>query len=134
MTDTLFPARLPGTSVVGILSTTNNIDLTTTATTALYTPSNNSVIITAIIIRPTTISGFVSAAVIGIGQNGSVNDIVPAATLTNLTSTSVYFFIAPPSGATPAKTPSGTVINLKVATPGVSTTFLASVDLIGYLV
>lgn len=132
MTDILFPARLPGTTVVGILSTVTAISLTATATTSLYTPSGHSAIITGIMIRPTTVTAFTIAGAISIGQNGSVNDIIPITTLTGLNTTALFFPLTPLIAS--AITISGNTISLKVTTGATATTLTASVDLIGYLI
>jgi hypothetical protein len=132
MADTLFPARLPGTTVVGILKTTSNISLTSAATTALYTPSGNSAVVTGIIVRITAVTAFVTAASISIGQNGSVNDIIPITALTGLNSTALFFPLTPTIVS--ALTISGNTISLKVTTGATATTLTASVDLLGYLV
>jgi hypothetical protein len=132
MTDTLFPARLPGTTVLGILSTTNNVDLTAAASTNLYTPNGKSAIVTGVMIRITTVTAFVTAASASIGQNASVNDIIPITALTGLNAVTLYFPISPI--AISMITPSGTPIKFKVTTQAVATALLASIDLIGYLV
>jgi hypothetical protein len=124
------PTSLPAD--LYILSTTTGIDLTSVATTSLFTPSGHSAVVTGIIVRITAVNTFVTAGSISIGQNGSVNDIIPITALTGLNTTALFFPLTPAVVA--ALTISGNTISLKVTTGATATTLTGAVDLLGYLI
>lgn len=133
-TGQVLTAQLPASlsSCLQILSTISAIDFTAAGTTTLYTPSGKTAIITGVMIRPTTVTTFVSAASVSIGQNASVNDIIPITALTALNATGLYFPLL--ASLLAAVAPSATPIKLKVTTPAVATALIGAVDLIGYLI
>lgn len=117
--------------VENILSTVDSIDLKTVGVTNLFAvPSSLKCVVTKIIIRPTTVSGFVSVATLGVGTNGTEDDIMPSQALTGLDDVAeAYVYV--PSGVIIVAQPAD-IIKLGVDTGASATTFIASVDLIGY--
>ncbi len=116
-----------------LLSTTNGIDLKSVVTTNLYiVPSGSKAIITGAIIRPTLVDTFAVAATLGIGIAAGEADIILAAALTGLTTTSSIYPMLPI--AVPVIGLSGNIIKVGVDVGATATTFSASIDLLGYLI
>ena len=132
MSDIVFQERLNRGSS-SVLSTTSNVDLKTVGTTNLYTvPAGKKAVITGLTIRPTSISGLISVATIGVGVAAGEADILAATVLTGLTSTSSVFNILAQNIYAIAN--SADIIKAGVDVGSIGTAFIASIDLLGYLV
>lgn len=120
-------------STLNILSTVSGIDGTVAATTALYTsPAGKQTIITEVIFRVTAATAVISVGSASVGQNASVNDILPITALTNLNATNEALPV--PMIIPIQVVQAGNTISLKITTGYVATTLTLAIELIGYLI
>lgn len=132
-TDTIPAANIPATNGISkILATVTGIDGLATGVTNLYTPSGVSAVITAIIVRPTTITGAGNGPRLKVGNNGTQNNIMTVQNLSALTSTGDLFRYSAEGIYKLAQTAVSIDLNITVA--ATVTTYTFSVDLIGYTI
>lgn len=114
---------------VGILSTTNNVDLTSAASTTLYTFSSFKGVVTKIILRLTSASAItvVGAVSFNISSGG---DVVPNTTLTGLSDIKFVWEFNPTDLVRVADI--GDAISVTVNTAYTATIAKASIEVIGY--
>lgn len=121
-----------GGNAVQVLSTTTGIDAKTVADTILYTvPGGKTLVVTDAKVRPTSVVGFVTAGSAGIGSAVS-GDIVAGGVMTGVTNTSTGFDLYPTLKF--ALVTAGNTVKFNLTTGAVATTFIVSVDLLGYLI
>lgn len=116
----------------GVLSTTTGIDAKTIATTDLYTvPAAKTAVILGAIVRCTAATAVITPPTLGVGTNGTQDNMFASVALTGLTSTwNSYNMLS--IGVT-ALGNATEVIKLGIDTWATATTMTLSIDLIGYL-
>lgn len=119
---------------ISLLSRTAGIDGTSATTTNLCTvPTGRMVVVVMALVRPTTLTGFVTTATAGIGVAAGEADIFAAVALTGLSSTTVAYAFQQ-TALTFAVAQSTDVIKLGIDVGYVATTATLTVELIGYLI
>lgn len=122
---------------IHILSTTSNVDLTATgaATVDLYTvPASRTAIIVGAILRVSNISGTVSTdAAVGIGINGSQDDIIASTSLTQLRTFDDAYHLTNSSGLLRIADAAEVIRLGKDTSSTGAATHEVDVDLLGYI-
>jgi len=115
------------------LSTITGINGKAVAETILYTvPVGKTAIITDAVIRPIVATAVTAVPTLGIGRNGSSDDIFASTSLTGLDSTAkIYRFV---SEGTYAVATSGENVKLGIDTDATATTLTLTINLFGYLI
>lgn len=117
---------------IQVLSTTAGIDAKIATTTDLYTvPTGLNAIITGAIIRLITASGITIVPTLGIGINGTQDDIFSPIGLTGIT-TAGKIFAFHSLGTIPTAT-AGSVVKLGIDIGATATTMTMAIELLGYL-
>lgn len=94
MADQLFSERLPVNGGQSLLATITGINLKNTGQTTLITvPTGKTLIMTDVILVPTSVNTIAVAPIIRIGKSASYNEWAPLVTLTGLNASNQYLSV-----------------------------------------
>lgn len=126
-------ATVSSTSSLNVLSTTNNIVGTSVGATTLYTvPLGKTFVFVQAVLRLTEVAGGGGVPVVLIYDPTSGNNITSSTSLFGLTTVEKFYTLTPTTAS--YLVPVSNVVQISVGPAATYTTYVFSVDLIGYLV
>lgn len=121
---------------ISLLTTVSGINLKTVAATNLYTiPSGTTAVITEIVLRITTSSGFAVGCTISVGKTASFNEWLVATAMTGLSAVGNFRMLSQSAaGLVYGTFAAAEVIALNVTVGATATTLTGTAEVFGYLV
>lgn len=128
--------NIPNSVQIGVLATVLGINLKNTGQTTLYTvPSGKTLIITDILLIPTTANTITIPPIIRIGKASNYNEWAPLVTLTGLNAANQLFSLATAATGLIRQTfAAGEVVKLDVQTGATATSLTITTYLFGFLI